>query len=137
MAISPLVGEQIYYKGFAFPFSFGPDGSIVQAKFSETDYSLLRYSLAQIILTGVGEVVANRNYGCSITGLVFDRVTPAIVPLIHQSIISAVSLYEPRVQIVDINVDQVVEDNGDQRILVSLQYQVPSVGALDSVQVTV
>jgi len=128
-------GEQVYFKGIGFPFTFDGTGAVSQVKYSEADFTLIKQSLANIILTGIGEAVAMRDYGCSITGLIFDTDDDTLNLLIQNSIVSAVSVYEPRVELTDIQVYKDAEGSEDVT-RVRVEYKVLALDTTDSTEVT-
>jgi len=103
------------FKGVDFPFQKGvssfPKGA--------SDADLVKANLAQIIQTKPGERRMHPEFGVDLISLVFESITQAeIAALARDRILRAVALFEPRAQVLDL---QVTTD--DSRLNLTLVYQ--------------
>ena len=84
-------------------------GDVVPLK----DISAIKNSIRNILLTNKGEKPFQPNFGCNITGYLFEQPDPITLSFLEDEIKEAIGKYEPRV--VTTNVD--VQDNTDANAL--------------------
>lgn len=115
----------LVFKGMAFPFQKGATGLPAAAG----DADLIKQSLIQIIQTGRGERVMRPNFGSGAMSFVFEPNDIMLQTLISSDIGSAIATWEPRVLVRNI----IVTKDGDDQVLVTINYFVPSTNTLDQV----
>ena len=113
----------VIYKGIKFPFQVG-QSSLPK---SATDDELIRDSLIQLITTRTGERVMRPDYGSNAYAFVFESNNALLSNLIRAEIQGVVAKYEPRVQLIDIQVEQ-----QDASVIVTLQYIVLATGNVNA-----
>jgi hypothetical protein len=104
--------------GVGFPVT-APDGAIAQAEYEES----VRQSIWIILGTAKGERVMRPNFGCDIYDLVFEVNSPSTAGKVSQAVREALQLFEPRIDMLDVQVTS-VSDNEGSKLLISIDYQV-------------
>lgn len=88
------------YKGIAFPFAKSSTAFPAGA----TDDELIRQSVIQIVMTGKGERVMRPDFGSNAYAFVFENNDLVLKETIRADIMSAITRYEPRVIVRDVEV---------------------------------
>ena len=102
--------------GLAFPIVSSTGGY-----FSNSEgFNTIVAGIKQLILTKKGERVRLPECGTNLRSFVFDQDTPALRKRIKDEISQAITVYEPRVTIRNLNV-YVKESQGRNTIMVALQ----------------
>ena len=102
--------------GLAFPIVSSTGGY-----FSNSEgFNTIVAGIKQLILTKKGERVMLPEFGTNLRSFVFDQDTPALRKRIKDEISQAITVYEPRVTIRNLNV-YVKESQGRNTIMVALQ----------------
>ncbi len=83
-----------------FPLEYG--GGSVQMNYLEQD---IRQSLMLLLNTRRGERVMRPSYGCDLAQFAFESVNYSLLTRIRGEVLSAINLYEPRVENVGVTVD--------------------------------
>jgi len=104
-------------KGWGFPLKVDTNGSIDKADYEDS----VRQSIWIILGTAKGERVMRPDFGCGIYDLVFEVNSPSTAGKVAQAIRQALLLFEPRVDVLDI---QVQAADGGEVLLISIDYQV-------------
>lgn len=104
--------------GWGFPVVPPPGGgALPQAAYEES----VRQSIWMVLGTAKGERVMRPQFGFGIHDLVFERNTPATASKVSQAVREALLLFEPRIQLVDVQ----VESRESGRVLqISIDYNV-------------
>lgn len=92
----------IVYNGIKFPFQKG--GTSFPA--AATDDELIRDSLLQLILTMNGERIMRPEFGTNAMSFVFENNDVVLSNLLRSEIQGAVAKFEPRIQLVDLQVER-------------------------------
>ncbi len=87
--------------GWKFPLQVTPNGKIAQSKNEQR----IEESIYLILSTAKGERVMMDDFGCGIHDLVFESNTSNILGRIAEDVRQALTIYEPRIDILDINVE--------------------------------
>jgi hypothetical protein len=104
--------------GVGFPVKVdSPAGAINLAKYEES----VRQSIGIILGTAKGERVMRPDFGCGIYDLVFEMNTASTAGRISQAVREALLKFEPRIEVLDIQVNTGSEENV---LLISIDYQV-------------
>ena len=90
--------------GWKFPLQVTPAGHIARARYEQR----IEESILLILSTAPGERSMLPDYGCGIHDLVFEGNTPATIAVVTQSVRKALTAYEPRVDVLDIDVESPV-----------------------------
>lgn len=107
-------------QGWAFPPTFvkGAD-SVVLVKELED----IRQSLGILLGTALGERVMRSDFGCNLDSKVFDPMEPAFNTLVTEIIRRAILLYEPRIELLGIDL---FIDNLEGRVDITVNFLVIS-----------
>lgn len=108
--------------GVGFPITLTQDKDKIDIARAEYEESV-RQSIWIIIGTAKGERVMRPDFGCGIHDLVFEVNTPSTVGKIAQTIQSALLEFEPRIDVLDVEVATASDIDGD-KLLISIDYQV-------------
>lgn len=107
-------------KGVAFPVDVDPATQNLQrAEFEES----VRQSILIILGTARGERVMRPDFGCGIYDLVFEPNTPTTASKVSQVVQEALLLFEPRIDVINVQVNSLVDDRG-AKLEISLDYTV-------------
>jgi len=75
------------------------------------DEDAVKESIKNLILTDRGERLMQPQLGGNINAMLFENITPAILILIKNSVENTINLYEPRAELIDVNVTSNIDDN--------------------------
>lgn len=103
--------------GWSYPTEVEADGELRVAAYEES----VRQSIWIILSTAKGERVMRPDFGCGIYDLVFEANTAATAGRIAQEIRRALLMFEPRIDVLDI---QVQPEGDGEVILISIDYQI-------------
>lgn len=106
-------------KGVGFPVTVENNGALAQAAYEES----IRQSVWIILGTAKGERVMRPNFGCGIYDLVFEVNSPSTVGKVSQAVREALLLFEPRIDVLDVQVGSVSDFEGE-KLLINIDYQV-------------
>lgn len=107
-------------RGVGFPIKLDKEnGDIKDAKDEES----IRQSIKIILGTAKGERVMRPDFGCGIYDLVFEMTTASTAGKISQAVREALLRFEPRIDVIDIQVTSKSDDEGE-KIFISIDYQV-------------
>src|SRR5688572_24640530 len=87
--------------GWKFPLQVTPGGTIAQARFEQR----IEESIYLVLSTAKGERVMLPDFGCGIHELVFAPNSPGTRSLIVQQVRRALQTWEPRIDVLDVAVD--------------------------------
>lgn len=85
----------------------------------KTDEEAIKESLKNIILMDRGEKLFQPSFGGNIRAMLFELNSPATIKLIQEQIKSTINNYEPRVQLIDVEVYSLIDDN---RVAIKIIY---------------
>lgn len=115
MAYNELVG-----RGWTFPVSPGANGSIGLS----SGYFDIDEAITLILGTSIGERVMRPTFGCRIHELVFDPVTGETLGLARRYVLEALGMWEPRIDVLGINVTADLSQSDLGRLLIAITYRV-------------
>ncbi len=97
--------------GWQFPPEFSKgDASAITALASGPEN--ISQSLKALLTTNIGERLMQPEYGCGLARLLFEPIDQRTIAKIRNSVTDAILLYEPRVNLVNVNVFQDQNDTG-------------------------
>lgn len=108
--------------GWSFPPSFDKGTKTAEMVSDEDD---IRQSLLIILSTKKGERIINPDFGCGINELVFEEIDTAIRQQIIDLVTMAILYYEPRINLLEVNV--ALDEQLDGRININLDYVIKTV----------
>jgi phage baseplate assembly protein W len=91
----------------------------------------IRQSISLILATAKGERIMQPAFGCGIHDLVFQPNTPAVRGLVRTDVIDALNRYEPRIDVVEVEVTA-PEDQGNI-VLITIDYRIRATNAFHNV----
>jgi len=104
--------------GWKFPVTIDATGKIAMSKFEED----IKESIRIILGTARGERVMRPDFGCGIHELIFEPINVATAGLIESSVKEALNRYEPRIDLINVNV---LDDEANVgKLKVSIDYRV-------------
>ncbi len=115
------------YKGIAFPFRKSSSSFPAIA----TDDALIRDSIMQIMATQKQERVMRPDFGANVFRFVFANNDDFLVDLISTETRTALTRFEPRIIIQDVQIQQ-----SDNQIISTISYVIRSTGQTQTLDVT-
>ena len=112
-------GKAFLGRGWSAPIALDPRTGLVQSVQYEDD---IRQSILIILMTAPGERMMRADFGCGIHDLVFTSLDSTTIQLIGSSIGDAMRRWEPRIELLNVTVDEAATSEG--MLLVQLEYQV-------------
>jgi phage baseplate assembly protein W len=104
--------------GWKFPIQVTPDGKIAQARYELR----VEESIYLILSTGIGERVMMPDFGCGIHELVFAPNNAGTQSDVVQRVRQALVAFEPRIDVLDINVEAAPE--APNLLLIRINYRI-------------
>lgn len=108
MALTPLTKKRVLYADFGRDMIEHPVTGDVSRKINE---DAVKESIRNLVLTDRGEKPFQPLVGCDVRKLLFDNFVPETSLLIKEAIISTLNTYEPRAEIISVNVDPKPDNN--------------------------
>ncbi|CAB1062427.1 T6SS lysozyme-like component TssE [Olavius sp. associated proteobacterium Delta 1] len=109
------------FLGRGWKFPVGMDHSTHRVAMSEYEQDV-REAIWIILSTAKGERVMRPDFGCGIHELVFAAMNTATIGLVESSVREALVTWEPRVEILDLDVSTQQAHEG--KLMVSIDYRV-------------
>jgi uncharacterized protein len=106
--------------GVAFPLAFDQNTGDLKAASHEES---VRQSIELILGTAKGERAMRPDFGCGIHDLVFEVKSSGTAGKISQAVQEALLKYEPRIEVLDVQVAFQFEGGGEQ-LLIQLSYRI-------------
>ncbi len=110
--------------GWKFPLQITPGGKIAQARHEQR----IEESIFLILSTAKGERVMRPDFGCGIHDLVFGSNDATTLAVVTQMVRDALIAYEPRVDVLDIGVENTPEQ--PNLLLIRVNYRIRANNAL-------
>ena len=117
--MSDLIGS-----GLAFPLQADQRGALAITRGVED----IEQAIGLILGTAPGERPMRPEFGCAVHEVVFDTVDAAIIGKVHTAVHQALERWEPRIEVVDLQVEQSDEHAGT--LLVDITYRVRATSGL-------
>lgn len=113
------------YKGIAFPFRFGGNGGVATSTTSMDDFSHINESIEQIILTKLGERIIEIDFGSEAHKQLFSQMDDEVeLSILKFYITESLQLWEPRIEVVDVVLEPLINDNDESYIQCTIYYKV-------------
>jgi Bacteriophage baseplate protein W len=110
--------------GLAFPLRADQRGSLALTHGVED----IEQAIALILGTAPGERPMRPEFGCAVHDVVFDTIDAAIVGKIQTAVHEALERWEPRIEVLDLDVEPSDGDAG--KMLVGITYRVHTTSRL-------
>ena len=104
--------------GLSFPLRTDARGQIVLVTGSED----IDQSIMIILRTRPGERVMRPTFGCQANELLFEPRSAATVSLLQNYVLEALRMWEPRIEVINVNVAEDSENDGI--LLTEIEYQI-------------
>ena len=114
---------RIFGRGVAFPPRVGPDGRVAWS----VGVDNVRESIRIILLTEPGERLMLPEFGGRLRSYLFEPNTPATRRVIQEEIRNALTLWEPRIQLLNVAVDS--DPNDARAAIATISYKLIATGA--------
>jgi uncharacterized protein len=112
------MAKEFLGKGWKFPVIVDHDGKISMSQY-ETD---IKEAIWIILGTAKGERVMHPDFGCGIHDFVFSPLNTTTLSLVENTVREGLILWEPRIEL--INVEVILEESAEGKLLVSIDYRV-------------
>ncbi len=110
--------------GWKFPLQVTPSGRIAMARYEQR----IEESIYLILSTAKGERVMLPDLGCGVHDLVFAPNNQITISAVVQTVRQALVAYEPRIDVLDINVETPPEE--PNLLLIRIDYRIRANNAL-------
>jgi len=107
--------------GFKFPIQVDPSTGRMKTSSHEED---IKEAIGIILNTRKGERVMNPDFGCGIHEYAFGTADFTTLSLMRKEIIDALVMWEPRIDEIEVTIDDSQIDTG--KIIISISYVVRS-----------
>lgn len=112
------MAKEFLGQGWKFPVGVDSTGQIKTSRY-ETD---IKEAIWIILGTSKGERVMRQDFGCGIRDFVFAAINTTTTGMIEASVREALTLWEPRMEIISVGVSTDRADEG--KLLISIDYRV-------------
>ena len=112
------MAKEFLGRGWRFPVNVTPAGKIMMSE-HEAD---IKEAIWVILSTSKGERVMRPDFGCGIYEFVFATINTTTIGLIEASVREALTLWEPRIELINVNVATDKAEEG--MLLISIDYRV-------------
>ena len=106
--------------GWKFPFQTDAFGQIV---FSQNEQDI-KEAIQIILMTARGERVMRPEFGCGIRELVFEPINTGTLALVEANVLESLTLFEPRIDVLDVDVRSDKEEADQGKLLITVHYRV-------------
>lgn len=111
-------------KGWKFPICLDESGKLTKIKMSQLEDDV-REAIGIILGTSKGERIMHSDFGCGVQDLIFAPLNTATMGMIKDSVKSALVMWEPRIDVK--NIDVSVDETEESKVLISIDYNVRAV----------
>jgi phage baseplate assembly protein W len=112
------MAKEFLGRGWKFPVNVTPAGQILMSEHEED----IKEAIWLILSTSKGERVMRPDFGCGIYEFVFATINTATVGMIEASVREALTLWEPRIELINVTVS--AEKAAEGKLLISIDYRV-------------
>jgi uncharacterized protein len=124
-------------RGISFPFRIGGRGGVVMSGNTITEQMHIKDGLKQLFTTDVSERVMKPFYGLYNLDIFFDNLNESTKNMAIFKIREAVEIWEPRVQVRNIDIVETDLEDGKIAHIITLSYSLVDSGAVDTMSVQV
>ncbi|RMF82205.1 MAG: baseplate protein [Chloroflexi bacterium] len=110
------MGNEFLGKGWFFPLQLDDNRQVRTVSYEEA----VRQSIWMILSTAKGERVMRPDFGCGIHDLVFGLSNTATLGRVVSEVRQALTLWEPRIELVDVTAD--FDPQQPSRLLIYVDY---------------
>jgi phage baseplate assembly protein W len=113
-----MMAKDFLGRGWKFPVNINTAGQIGMSEYEED----IKEAIWIILSTAQGERVMRPAFGCGIHDFVFATVNISTLALIESRVREALTVWEPRIEL--INVTVLTEEIDEGKLLISIDYKV-------------
>jgi phage baseplate assembly protein W len=106
--------------GWKFPVGVDIDEKIAMSEY-ETD---IKEAIRIILGTAKGERVMRPDFGCGINDLIFAPINKTTISLVENTVREGLTLWEPRIELIKVEVPSLPDEFAEGKLLVSIDYLV-------------
>lgn len=88
------------------------------------DEEAVKESIKNLILTDKGERLMQPLVGGNIRAMLFENITPAVLKMIEEQVRTTIEEYEPRAELIDVNVKSRIDDN---KVEVTIRFYITNI----------
>ena len=88
------------------------------------DEEAVKESIKNLILTDKGERLMQPLVGGNIRAMLFENITPAVLKMIEEQVRITIEEYEPRAELIDVNVKSRIDDN---KVEVTIRFYITNI----------
>lgn len=114
-----MMAKNFLGRGWKFPIRVDPTTGRIEISEYEQD---VREAIWIILSTAKGERVMRPDFGCGIHNLVFAPINAATIGEVDSNVREALINFEPRIEIINLDVSDQEAHNG--KLLISIDYRV-------------
>lgn len=116
MALTPLSRRKAEtYADFHKDLTLSPVNFDLSRKIDEDS---IKESIRNIVMTNRGERLFQPNIGCDIRRMLFENFTPDMVVTAKEMISNAITSFEPRAELIDVDIITAIDSNSLEVIIV-------------------
>lgn len=112
------MAKEFLGRGWKFPVNVGTEDKIAVSEYGED----VRQAIWIILSTSKGERIMRPDFGCGIHDFVFASINTSTMTLIESSVRDALTLWEPRIELMNVKVSTEKIDEG--KLLINIDYKV-------------
>ena len=112
------MSKEFLGRGWKFPVNVNKTGEISVSEYEQD----IKEAIWIILSTSKGERIMRPSFGCGIHDFVFAQVNMSNLTLIQTSVREALTLWEPRIAVMDVKVS--TEKINEGTLFISIDYQV-------------
>ena len=116
----PVVNTPTPNTGFAFPLQLDAQGGIAVASGDDK----IRLAVLAILGTQLGERLMRPTFGCALRTLAFAPMNTATANLAQYYIQDALTRWEPRIQLDQVQAQPTTDESGQLLLLVNVNYHI-------------
>ncbi|KAF7785722.1 hypothetical protein PRUB_a0088 [Pseudoalteromonas rubra] len=110
--------DEFIGKGWKFPVGFSEYGAMLDIAVCNQD---IQQSLLLLLTTIPGERIAHPLFGCDLNQYMFRSISNSLLSDIKQTILTAITLFEVRIQVLQIMVNRSVSQSVTLEIAINYQ----------------
>lgn len=112
------MSDKFFGRGWKFPITIDERGGIALSEYEKK----IRESILIILSTAKGERVMRPDFGCDIHDFAFSVINTSILTLIKSAVKEALLLWEPRIEVLD--VETFTEKINDGILSIGINYKI-------------
>lgn len=112
------MSDKFFGRGWKFPITIDERGGIALSEYDKK----IRESIVIILSTAKGERVMRPDFGCDIHDFAFTVINTSILTLIKSAVKEALLLWEPRIEVLD--VETFTEKINDGILSIGINYKI-------------